>query len=66
MQSLEGEVRAYWQSIDELLSDAGPARTRDAYEYLESRVIPRRQAVVSLAEELADVSTAQARLAIRP
>ncbi|HYO83917.1 MAG TPA: MCP four helix bundle domain-containing protein [Bryobacteraceae bacterium] len=62
VRSLAAELEAYWQSMDEIIGDAGAGRTRDAYAYLESRVIPRRQAVVSLAEELADLSSAQARV----
>lgn len=61
MQSLSSEVHAYWASIEKLIADKEETRVLDRYAYVRSQVHPRRQAVIALAEELADLSAADAR-----
>src|SRR5688572_482753 len=55
---LAGEVQAYWLSLDSLMpvTDQRPA---NAYEHVRTHIIPRRQAVISLAEELADLNRSE-------
>jgi signal transduction histidine kinase len=61
VRSLGIEVQAYSELVEQLIRDTDTARLPDPYSYLQSQVLPRRQAVISLAEELADLSAEQAR-----
>lgn len=61
VQSLSKEVHAYWVSVEKLIADKDETGALNGYEYVRSQVLPRRQAVIALAEELADLSAAEAR-----
>lgn len=62
MRALFAEVRAYWSAIDALMTRAAlSAAAANDFAYLQQAVLPRRQAVITLAEELSDVSNAEAR-----
>jgi signal transduction histidine kinase len=63
IKSLAAEVQAYWLSLDALILGKNPERPMAAYEHVRSHVIPRRQAVITLAEELADLNSADGRAA---
>jgi signal transduction histidine kinase len=61
VKSLAAELQAYWASVEALLQDTAENPAVSAYEHLRNRIIPRRQAVIALAEEFADAGTAEAR-----
>jgi signal transduction histidine kinase len=61
VQSLSAEVHGYWESIDAFIRDTSLEKDVDLYAYVRTQLLPRRQAVIALAEELADISAAEAR-----
>ena len=62
IKSLAAELEGYWQSLELLVQDLAADRSLSPYEHIRSKVIPRRQAVIALAEELADAGLAEARV----
>ena len=62
IKSLAAELDGYWQSLEALIQDTAANRAASPYEHLRTKVIPRRQAVIALAEELADAGAAEARV----
>jgi signal transduction histidine kinase len=59
VESLVRETRAYWQSIAEVSALSGPERAAIGYRYVRTKIIPRREAVMIVAEELADLQAAE-------
>jgi signal transduction histidine kinase len=62
IKSLAAELDGYWQSVEALIQDVAANRAVSPYQQLRTKVIPRRQAVIALAEELADAGSAEARV----
>ena len=56
---LIAEVNAYWKSVERVLDEAAMPGIQSRFAYVRQSVIPRRQAVVTLAEELADISAGE-------
>lgn len=63
LASLGEGVQSFWESLDLLLQERAGEPRINPYEYMRTTVIPRRQAVIALAEELADTGSAEARAA---
>jgi signal transduction histidine kinase len=61
IKSLTAELEGYWQSLEMLIQDTAATPSLSPYEHIRTRIIPRRQAVIALAEELADTGAAEAR-----
>lgn len=60
LRSLADELHAYWQSVETLVRDTDVGLQGRGYAYVRSQILPRRYAVIALAEELADISAADA------
>ena len=65
VESLVRETRAYWESIAEVSTLSGPERAAVGYGYVKAKIIPRREAVMVVAEELADLQAAETSAAQR-
>ena len=59
VRSLSEEVRAYWTSVLPVVR--GQLTGELGFEYIRTEILPRRQAVVTLAEELSDLQAADTR-----
>ena len=63
IESLAREVHAYWDSALPIFSEAQDKAV--GYEYIRTKILPRRQAVITLAEELSDLQATETRAAHR-
>jgi signal transduction histidine kinase len=63
VRSLAAEVNAYWSSLHAILQETDTAGYAGRYRRLRTDVIPRREAVIALAEELAELSSSEAQTA---
>lgn len=53
MQRLQDEVQGYWDSLDPIFEWTPADKAEQSWMFLRRKVFPRRQAVVSLAREIA-------------
>lgn len=53
LSRLQAEVEAYWNSLDPIFEWTPQQKTEQSWVFLRRKVLPRRQAVVSLAREVA-------------
>jgi len=56
LKSLQLEVEAYWESLDPIFEWTPREKAERTWVFLARKVIPRRQAVVSLAREMATLN----------
>jgi signal transduction histidine kinase len=54
---LQEEVGAYWDSLDPIFEWTPEEKARRSWVFLARKVLPRREAVVSLAKEIATMNT---------
>src|SRR6266571_2293279 len=54
---LQAEVEAYWDSLDPIFEWTPKEKTERSWVFLARRVLPRREAVVSLVREVARMNT---------
>src|SRR5438093_6025292 len=54
---LQAEVEAYWDSLDPIFEWTAQEKTERSWIFLARKVLPRREAVLSLARELARMNT---------
>ena len=57
LRRLREEVQAYWDSLDPIFSWTPEEKARRSWVFLARRVLPRREAVVSLAREIAQMNS---------
>lgn len=55
LQSLQSELAAFWSSIEPVLTWTPEQKRTLGYKFLRENVVPQRDAVITLAEELADM-----------
>ena len=53
---LQAEVEAYWDSLDPIFEWTPKQKADRSWAFLARRVLPRREAVVSLAKEMANLN----------
>ncbi len=61
LRQLRGEVQAYWDSLDPIFEWTPQQKAASGSTFLRQRVLPRRKAVVALAEEISRLNTANLR-----
>lgn len=61
LRQLRGEVQAYWDSLDPIFEWTPQQKAANGSTFLRQRVLPRRQAVVALAEEISWLNAANLR-----
>jgi signal transduction histidine kinase len=52
LRELRAEINAYWESLDPVFDWTPEQKHASAYAFLRQRIMPRREAVLSLAEEV--------------
>ena len=58
---LRGEVQAYWESLDPIFEWTPQQKAANGSTFLRQKVLPRRKAVVALAEEISRLNAANLR-----
>jgi len=61
VRKLRSELNAYWESLDPMFEWTPQQKAMQGAAFLRQKVLPRRQAVVALAEQLAEVNAASLR-----
>ena len=56
IELLQAEVEAYWDSLDPIFEWTAKEKANRSWAFLARRVLPRREAVVSLAKEMANLN----------
>jgi signal transduction histidine kinase len=59
VRSLRRETAAYWESVREVAALSGPERPAVGYRFIRTNIIPRREALTAVAEELSDLQAAE-------
>src|SRR5215467_5922466 len=57
LSRLQEEVQAYWDSLDPIFEWTPEEKARRSWVFLARKVLPRREAVVSLSREIAKINT---------
>src|SRR5215468_7639604 len=57
LSRLQGEVEGYWDSLDPIFEWTAKEKTERSWIFLARKVLPHRDAVVSLAREIAGLNT---------
>ena len=57
LAKLQSKVEAYWESLDPIFDWTPKQKTERTWVFLTRRVLPRREAVVSLAREMARINS---------
>jgi signal transduction histidine kinase len=57
LSRLHGEVEAYWDSVDPIFEWTPQEKTQRSWVFLARKVLPRREAVVNLAREIARMNS---------
>src|SRR5690606_29165201 len=52
LRELRTEINAYWESMDPVFDWTPEQKQASAYAFLRQRIMPRREAVLALAEEV--------------